>query len=152
MSIRPTIPYVPPTDIHEKQDTKKIKVKLPDRTNFQMFTFGNGNNEEYLVHVIAVKHLIKHKRTDQYVKMAFQVLVEVRKELEPLLKAPEDKTEAKKEECRKKHLEYKKTLKAKCKLAVMEAQKAYELFHYFIFCEFRTQWDKIVHETHSKDP
>jgi len=31
---RPPIPYVPPADPHEKQDTKQIKVKLPDGTHF----------------------------------------------------------------------------------------------------------------------
>ncbi len=52
--VRPPIPYVPPTDLHEKQETEQIKVELPDGTKFQMPTYGSGNNEEYLVHVIAV--------------------------------------------------------------------------------------------------
>jgi hypothetical protein len=52
--VRPPIPYVPPTDLHEKQDTKQIKVELSDWTKFQMPTYGSGNNKEYLVHVIAI--------------------------------------------------------------------------------------------------
>jgi hypothetical protein len=48
------IPYVPPTNLHEKQETEQIKVELPDRTKFQMPTYGSGNNEEYLVYIIAV--------------------------------------------------------------------------------------------------
>ncbi len=52
--IRPPIPYVPPTDLHKKGQTEQIKVELPDGMKFQMPTYGSGNNEEYLVHVIAV--------------------------------------------------------------------------------------------------
>ncbi len=51
--IRPPIPYVPPTNLHEKQETEQIKVELPDGTKFQMPIYGSGNNKEYLVHVIA---------------------------------------------------------------------------------------------------
>jgi hypothetical protein len=52
--VRAPIPYVPPTNLHEKQETKQIKVELPNRTKFQMPTYGSGNNKEHLVHVIAV--------------------------------------------------------------------------------------------------
>ncbi len=31
---RPPIQYVPPLDLHEKQETEHIKIKMPDRTNF----------------------------------------------------------------------------------------------------------------------
>jgi hypothetical protein len=54
LPVRLPILYVPPTDLHEKRETEKIKVELPDGTKFQMPTYGSGNNEEYLVHVIAV--------------------------------------------------------------------------------------------------
>jgi hypothetical protein len=52
--VRQPILYVPPTNLHEQQETEQIKVKLPDRTKLQMPTYGSGNNEEYLVHVISV--------------------------------------------------------------------------------------------------
>jgi hypothetical protein len=50
---RPPIPYVPPSDLHEKQETEQIKVKMPDGTNFKMAAFGYGNNKKYLVHIIS---------------------------------------------------------------------------------------------------
>ncbi len=56
---QPPIPYVPPLDLHKRQETKQIKVKMPDGTNFQMAAFVCGNNEEYLIHVIAVLHVIE---------------------------------------------------------------------------------------------
>jgi hypothetical protein len=43
-----------------------------------MPTYGSGNNEEYLVHVIAVLRLIEQKRTAAEVKEAFAALVKVR--------------------------------------------------------------------------
>ncbi len=68
-----------------------------------------------------------------------------------LLKFPDDKTEYKKEEHKKKLLEYMKVLKAKRNLAVAEAQKAYKLFRCFVGGESQTQWNKIMHEMNSKD-
>ncbi len=65
------IPYVPPTDRLEKQETKQIKVELLDGTKFQMPTYGSGNNKEYLVHAIFVLHLVKQKGTAVKVKEAF---------------------------------------------------------------------------------
>jgi hypothetical protein len=32
--VRLPIPYVPPPDLHEKWETKQIKVELPDGTKF----------------------------------------------------------------------------------------------------------------------
>jgi hypothetical protein len=150
--VRPPIPYVPPADLHEKQGIKQIKVKLPVGTHFQMSDFGKGNNKEYLIHIIAVMRLIKQKGTAQDVKKAFEVLVEVRRELLPLLKFPDNKTETAKEEHNRKLFEYKKVLKTKHKFAIAEAQKAYKLLHYFVIGKVQTQWDKIVTEMHSKDP
>jgi hypothetical protein len=54
LPVRPPIPYVPPTDLHEKRETEQIKVELPNGMKFQMPTYNSGNNEEYLVHVIAI--------------------------------------------------------------------------------------------------
>jgi hypothetical protein len=146
------IPYVKPTDLHKKQEPEQIKVKLPNRMNFQMATFENGNNKEYLIHVIAVLRIIKQKGTEQDVKKAFEVLVVVRREMKPLLEFPDNETDSEKEEHKKKLLKYKKVLKAKRNLAVAEAQKAYKLFCCFVVGMSRTQWDKIVHEMYSKDP
>jgi hypothetical protein len=62
LPIRPPILYVPLTDLLEKRETKQIKVELPDRTKFQIPTYGSGNNEEYLVHIITILQLVKQKQ------------------------------------------------------------------------------------------
>jgi hypothetical protein len=43
--VRLPIPYVPPTDLRKKREMEQIKVELPDRTKFQMPTYGSGNNK-----------------------------------------------------------------------------------------------------------
>ncbi len=51
---RPPIPYVAPVDPYEKQEKTKIKVKLPDGTNYQMVPFRAESNENYVNHIIAM--------------------------------------------------------------------------------------------------
>ncbi len=149
--VRPPILYVPLTDLLKKQETKQIKVELPDGTKFQMPTYGSGNNEEYLVHVITVLRLVEQKRTAAEVQEAFAVLVAVRKEISPFFNFPEDKTVAAKEARKKKLNKLNKSLKAKKTFAVELAQKAYKLFHCFVIGEVQTQWDRIVNEMHTKN-
>jgi hypothetical protein len=60
--VRSPIPNVPPTDLLKKRETEQIKVELPDGTKFKMTTYGSGNNEEYLVHIIAVLRLVSSRR------------------------------------------------------------------------------------------
>jgi hypothetical protein len=119
--VRLPIPYVPPTDLHEKRGIEQIKVELPNGTKFQMPTYGSGNNKEYLVHVIAVLQLVKQKGTAAEVKEAFAALVTVRKEMSPFFNFPEDKTVAKKEARKKKLSNLNESLKAKKSFAVEQA-------------------------------
>ncbi len=150
--VRPPILYVPPTNLHEKQETEQIKVELPDGTKFQMPTYGSGNNEEYLVHVIAVLRLVEQKGTAAEVKEAFAALVKVRKEMSPFFNFPEDETPAKKEARKIKLANLNKSLKAKKSFAVNQAQKAYQLFRCFVIGKAQMQWDRIVNEMHAKNP
>ncbi len=150
--IRSPILYVPPSDLHEKWETEQIKVELPNRTKFQMPTYGSGNNEEYLVHIIAVLRLVEQKGTAAKVKEAFTALVAVRKEMSPFFNFPEDETVAAKEARKKKLNELNKALKAKKVIAVKQVQKAYKLFCCFVVGKAQTQWDRIVNEMHTKNP
>jgi hypothetical protein len=120
---RPPMPYVPPVDLHKKREPEQIKVKLPDRTNFQMAAFGNGNNKEYLIHVVAILRIIEHKRTEQDVRKAFQVLVEVRREMKPLFEFPDDKTEAKKEEQKQKFSSTRKSSRPRRELQLLKPRR-----------------------------
>jgi hypothetical protein len=57
---QPPILYVLPSDLIKKRETKQIKVKMPDGTNFAMAAFAYGTNKDYLVHIIAVLHPMHH--------------------------------------------------------------------------------------------
>jgi hypothetical protein len=150
--VRPPIPYIPPTNLLEKQEIEQIKVEFPDGTKFQMPTYGSGNNKEYLVHIITVLHLVEQKETAAKVKEAFAALVAVRKEMSTFFNFPEDKTVATKEAREKKLNKLNESLKAKKTIAVEQALKAYELFRCFVVGEVQTQWDRIMNEMHTKNP
>jgi hypothetical protein len=100
--VRLPIPYVPPTDLLEKQETEQIKDELPDGTKFQMPTFGFGKNKEYLVPVIAVLHLVEQKGTAAKVQEAYAALITIRKEMSPFFNFPEDDSVTTKEARKKK--------------------------------------------------
>ncbi len=150
--VRPPILYVPPTDLHKKQETEQIRVELLDGTKFQMPTYGSGNNKEYLVHIITVLHLVKQKGIAANVKEAFAGLVAVRKEMNPLFKFPEHKTATKKEARKKKLNNLKEALETKKDIVVVEVQKAYNLFRCFVIGKAQTHWDRLVNEMHTKNP
>jgi hypothetical protein len=116
-----------------------------------MPTYGSGNNEEYLVHIIPVLKLVEQKGTADEVKEAFAALVKVRKEMSPFFNFPEDKTVAKKEARKKKLSNLNESLKAKNSFAVKQAQKAYKLFHCFVVGKAQTKWDRIVNKMHTKN-
>jgi hypothetical protein len=116
-----------------------------------MLMYRTGNNEEYLVHVIAILHLVEQKGTAAKVKEAFAAFVTVRKEMSPLLEFPDDETATKKEARKKKLSNLKEAPKAKKDLAVKKAQNAYKLFCCFVVGKAQTNWDRVVNKMHTKN-
>ncbi len=56
------IPYVPVVDIVMPKDEPQVfKIKLPDASHLSMSIYSCGNNEEYLVHIVAVLQVIEQK-------------------------------------------------------------------------------------------
>ncbi len=117
-----------------------------------MPTYGSGNNEKYLVHVIAILRLVEQRGTAAEVKEAFTVLVKVRKEMSPFFNFSEDETLAEKEVRKMKLANLNKSLKAKKSFTVDQAQKAYKLFRCFVVGKAQMQWDRIMNEMHTKNP
>jgi hypothetical protein len=59
------IPYVPEMDIvTPKEDPQVYKVKLPNNSHINMHIHSCGNTKKYLMHIVAVLRLIKHRRLD----------------------------------------------------------------------------------------
>jgi hypothetical protein len=62
LSHRPPIPYVPVVDIlMPKEDPWVFKIKLPNASHLSMPIYSRENNEEYLVHIVAVLQVIEQK-------------------------------------------------------------------------------------------
>jgi hypothetical protein len=125
---------------------------MPDGTNFQMAAFAYGNNEDYIVHIIAVLCIIEQKWMASDIKNSWGALVEVRSEMKPFFEFPENETEAEKEVRKQMLSKYNEILKVKKSFAVAETQKAYEVLRCFVVGNPQTQWNKIVHKMHTKDP
>ncbi len=55
LSQQPPILYVPVVDVvMPKEEPQVLKVKLPDAFHISVPIYSRGNNEEYLVHIVAV--------------------------------------------------------------------------------------------------
>ena len=145
----PPIPYAPPVDHHEKQDSEQIKVKFPDGTHFLMSAFCAGNNEDYIEHVISMLHLLDQKGTKTNILKAFKVVKEATKKLKPLTTAlPSDATKLEKEERKLQITTVTEDLQKAREGAVTEITKAYELICNYFVGKARFQWDKITLEMH----
>ncbi len=81
-------------DLIEKQETEQIKVKMPDGTNFRMAAFVYRTNEDYLVHIIAVLCIIKKKGLSSDIKVAWDAIIKVQREMKPYFQFPDDETKA----------------------------------------------------------
>ncbi len=125
---------------------------MPNGTNFGMVTFAYGTNQAYLVHIIAVLCIIEKEGLVSDIKVAWDAIIKVRREMKPYFIFLEDKTEAAQEIWKQTLSEYKEILKAKKSFVIAKTQKAYKMFRCFVIGDPRTQWDKIVHEAHTKDP
>ena len=62
LSHRPPIPYISVVDIVTPKEVPQLyKVKLPNASHLSIPIYSQGNNKEYLVHIIAVLCIIKQK-------------------------------------------------------------------------------------------
>ncbi len=62
LSHQPPIPYIPVIDIiTPKEEPQIFKIRLPDASHLSMPIYSRGNNKEYLVHIVAVLHVINQK-------------------------------------------------------------------------------------------
>ncbi len=83
---RPPIPYVAPVDPYEKQENTKIKVKLPDGTNYQMAPFCARSNKEYVNHIPAMIRIIQRKELESSVEKVLGVVSDIKDKIGPLRK------------------------------------------------------------------
>jgi hypothetical protein len=105
---------------------------MPGGTNFGMAAFMYRTNEDYLVHVIVVLQIIEKKRMKAEIKVAWDAILKVRREMKPYFRFSKDETEAVKELWKQTLSKYKEILKAKKVFAVAKTQKAFKIFNLLI--------------------
>jgi hypothetical protein len=82
------IPFVAETDIvTPKEEPQVLKVKLPDNTHINMHIYSCRNTKEYLMHIVAVLHIIKQKRLNTRCRKLEKAVLRQSKMLTNLLEA-----------------------------------------------------------------
>jgi hypothetical protein len=149
----PLIPYTAPVDPYKKQEKTKIKVKLPDKTNYQMVPFCTGSNEDYVYHINAMIQLIQQKELESSAEKVCVIISDTLDKIWPLQKKLNmAKYDQENKSPKKKIKTTEKDLDKATKTALAEIVKAYELFCIYFVDKAHTQWDKVVQEMHMKDP
>jgi hypothetical protein len=152
----PPVPYIPLTDLvttKEVQETQKIK--LPDGTILNMSIFSQGNTKEYLVHVVAVLHLIHQKGLNVQCRKLAKAVDRLAGTLQNLLKAAGSKTTILSDD----DVEAQKLEIEQTQQMLQEAQKAhdntitkkYELLRNLLSGDAQTQWDCVCRKMHKHD-
>ncbi len=167
LSHRPPIPYVPVVDVGmPKEEPQLYKVKLPDASHLSIPIYSRGNNEEYLVHVVAVLCIIKQKGLPKKCRVLAKAVVRWSEALKNLQEAAEsqdtvstsvDITACKVEieqmsqmlqEAQKAHNKaITKTYKQLRNLLSGDAQSLRNL----LSGNAQSQWDCVCHEMHERD-
>jgi hypothetical protein len=88
LSSWPPFPYVPVMDlVTTKEEPQVLKVKLSDDTVLNISIYSCGNTKEYLAHIVAVLHIIKHKGLDARCRKLGKAVVKLTGTFKDLLKA-----------------------------------------------------------------
>jgi hypothetical protein len=92
LSQRSPIPYVPVVDVvTPKEDPAVLKVKLPDDSHISVPIFSRGNNEEYIVHIVAVLRIIEQKGLPKKCRVYAKAVAKRQEALKNLQEASESR-------------------------------------------------------------
>jgi hypothetical protein len=155
LSSQPPIQYVSPTDLlTTKESSKNLKAKHPAGTIFDMTIFSRGNSKEYLVHIVAILHLINQKGLNLLCKKVAEPLQELAETLGALHKSIGSKCLSFKEDQEAHKVEIKKTqevLEEARKMHSKAMTRTYELLRNLLSGDTHTQWDQICCKMHKND-
>jgi hypothetical protein len=156
LSHRLPIPYVPVVDVvTPKEEPQFYKVKLPGALHLSIPIYSRGNNEEYLVHIIAVLRIIKQKGLPKKCKVLAKAVVRRSEALKNLQEAAESRdTDLTSVDVQARKVEIEQTVQM-----LQESQKAhnkaiakmYEQLRNLLSGDAQSQWDHICHEMHERD-
>jgi hypothetical protein len=156
LSHQPPIPYVPVIDIvTPKEEPQLYKVKLPDASHLSIPIYSRGNNEEYLVHIVAVLHIIEQKGLPKKCRVLAKAVVRRSEALKNLQEAAESRdTVSTSAEVQARKVEIEQTSQM-----LQEAQRAhdkaiaktYKQLRNLLSGNAQSQWDCVCREMHERD-
>jgi hypothetical protein len=74
-----------------KEELQIFKIKLPDASHLSMLIYSRGNNEEYLVHIVAVLRVIEQKGLPKKCRVLAKAVVRRSEVLKNLQEAVESR-------------------------------------------------------------
>jgi hypothetical protein len=156
LSHRPPIPYVPLVDIiTHKKETQVFKIKLPDASHLSMPIYSYGNNEEYLVHIVAVLRVIEQKRLPKKCRVLAKAVVrrsEVLKNLQEAAESRDSVSMTVDVTARKVEIEQTQQMLQEAQKAHNKAiAKSYKQLRNLLPGNAQSQWDCICREMHEHD-
>jgi hypothetical protein len=156
LSHRPPIPYIPVVDIITgKEETQLFKVKLPDASHLSMPIYSHGNNEEYLVHIVAVLCIIDQKGLSKKCRMLAKAVVrwsEALKNLQEAVGSQETvSTSVDVTACKVEIEQTQQTLQEAQKAHNKAITKIYKQLRNLLFINAQSQWDHVCRKMHKRD-
>jgi hypothetical protein len=151
LSHQPPIPYVPVIDIvMPKEEPQLYKVKLPNVSHLSIPIYSRGNNEEYLVHAVAVLCIIEKKGLPKKCRVLAKAVVRRSEALKNLQEAAESRdTVSTSVDVTARKVEIEQTSQM-----LQEAQKAHDkaiaktykqLRNLLLSGDAQSQWDRVCH-------
>ncbi len=156
LSHQPPISYIPVVDIiMPKEEPQVFKIKLPDASHLSMPIYSRGNNEEYLVHIVAVLQVIEQKGLPKKCRVLTKAVVRRYEALKNLQESAESQdTVSATVDVTACKVEIEQTQQM-----LQEAQKAhdkaiaklYKQLRNLLSSNAQSQWDHICREMHEHD-
>ncbi len=156
LSHRPPILYVPVVDIlMPKEEPQLYKVKLPNASHLSISIYSQGNNKEYLAHIIAVLCIIKQKGLPKKCRVLAKAVVRRSEMLKNLQEAAKSRdtisTSVDVTACKVEIEQMSQMLQEAQKAHNKAIAEAYEQLRNLLFGDAQSQWDCVCHKMHKRD-
>jgi hypothetical protein len=137
-----------------KELLERIKIKLTDRTVFNMSIFSQGNNKEYFVHVMPFLHLINQKGLNVQCRKLAKAGDKLARTLENLQKptGPKGATSKDNQESRRVEITHTQEMLQDSQKANNKAiAKTILLLRNLLSSDPQSQWDCVCHKMCKRD-
>jgi hypothetical protein len=156
LSHRPPILYIPVVNIvTPKVEPQLYKVKLPDASHLSIPIYSQGNNEEYLAHIVAVLCIIEQKGLPKKCRVLAKAVVRRSEALKNLQEAAESRdpfsTSVDVTACKVEIEQTSQMLQEAQKAHDKAIAKTYKQLRNLLSGDAQFQWDCICREMHKRD-